>query len=289
MVAIVTADDLARRQRDDGSFGADGRAEARVVSTLLAARSLVEADLGDHPSVDPALDFLTRTAINGGCSIDGRRDGVLSCYTGMLARLMVGAGRVDAAAPLLDWIVAYQPVAFGDTTYHRRSGPIWGDYLRHRYGGCMADTTCLLGLVPAMSALADGRDAGIGLAVDAQLDAMSALLTDRRLMHGRSGTVIALSGRTKRDPSGIRWLLPAFPRDYVIDLIELVDLAARLGVPRGAMTEALELIESWKLPDGQWPLPATRRVVDAYRPELANRRRPSVITTRRVQRLGLGF
>ncbi len=98
-----------------------------------------------------------------------------------------------------------------------------------------------------------------------------------------------MSGRTTRDPSGTRWLLPAFPRDYVVDLIELVDLEARLGVPREAMNEAVELIESWKLPDGQWPLLATRRVVDAYRPELVNRRRPSVITTRRVKRLGLGF
>lgn len=55
------------------------------------------------------------------------------------------------------------------------------------------------------------------------------------------------------------------------------------------MNEALELIESWKLPDGQWPLLATRPFVDAYRPELVNRRKPSVITTRRVKRLGLGF
>jgi hypothetical protein len=286
-MAIVTADELAKRQHPDGSFGSQPTAEARIVSTIFAARSLHEAGLSDHPSLAPALDFLTRTAIRAGCTIDGRPDGVLCCYTGMLARLLIGTGRHDAAEPLLNWIITYQPVAFGGTTYHQPSGPPWGDYLRHRYGGCMSDTTCLLGLAPTIGALVDAHDAGLGLPASAHLDAMRKLLTDRQLVHGRNGSVIPLSGRTKADPDGARWLLPAFPRDYVIDLIELVELAQRLKVPIHAMTHATELIKSWRLPDGGWPLLGTRRIVDAYRPEPVNRRRPSHITTARVLRLHL--
>lgn len=286
-MTIVTADDLAGRQHADGSFGSQQSGEGRIVSTVFAARSLHEAGLSGHPSLAPALDFLARTAIRGGCTIDGRRDGVLCCYTGMLARLFIGTGHVDAAGPLLDWIITYQPVAFGGTTYHQPSAAPWGDYLRHRYGGCMADTTCLLGLVPTIGALADARDAGLDLPASAHLDAMRQLLTERTLFRGRNGTVIPLSGRTNADPDGTRWLLPAFPRDYIIDLIELVELAQRLGVPHHAMTEAVELITSWRLSDGEWPLLGTRRIVDAYRPEPVNRRRPSRITTSRVHRLGL--
>lgn len=284
-MAIVTADALVSRQHPDGSFGGQHSAESRIVSTIFAARSLHEAGLNDHPSLAPALDFLARTAIHGGCTIDGRRDGVLCCYTGMLARLLIGLGRNETAAPLLDWSITYQPVTFGATTYHQPSAPAWGSYLRDRHGGCMADTTCLLGLVPTISALIDARDAGIDLPANAHLEAMQQLLYDRRLLYGRAGTVIPLSGRTKADPTGTRWLLPAFPRDYVIDLIDLVELAQRLHVPREAMTDALELIESWQLPDGGWPLLGIRRIADAYRPEPVNRHQSSPITTRRILRL----
>ena len=244
----------------------------------------------DHPGLPRALDYLVRTAVvDGGGSIDGSRDSVLSCYTGMLARLLVRAGRLDEAEPLLQWILRYQPVAFGGTAYHEPVGPIWGEYLRRRFGGCMADTTCLLGLLPTVSALVAARDAGMVLAADAHLGAMRQLLVDRRVMFGRSGAIMPLAGSTKADPTGTRWLVPAFPLDYVIDLIELVHLATRLGVPHGAMTEAIDLIGSWRLPGGGWPLLGTRRLTDAYRPETVNRRRPSEITTRRVAALGLTF
>ncbi len=286
-MSVVTSEELRQRQNPDGSFGQQATPTGRVVTTIFAARSLQEAGLVDHPSLGPALDFLARTATCGGCTITGQRDGVLSCYTGMLARLMVRSRRLDDAVPLLEWIVTYQPVVYGDTTYHQPTGPIWGEYLRHRYGGCMAATTCLLGLVPACGALLDARDAGIDVPVDAHLDAMRRLLIDRRLMHRTDGTIIALSGHTKADPHGTRWMLPAFPRDYLIDLIELVDLAQRLHVPDSAMTEAVDLIASWQLPDGSWPTLASRRVADAYRPDPVNRHRASAITTARVHSLGL--
>lgn len=244
----------------------------------------------DHPALGRALDFLAGAAVvDGGGSIDGRRESVLSCYTGMLARLFVGAGRLDEAEPLLRWIVRYQPVAFGGTAYHEPVGPMWGEYLRHRFGGCMADTTCVLGLVPTISALVVARESGMDVEAEAHLGAMRQLLIDRRVMFGRSGAIMALAGRTRADPTGTRWLVPAFPLDYVVDLIELVDLATRLGVPDASMTEAIELIESWRLPDGGWPLLGRRRLADAYRPEPVDRRRPSVITTRRVAGLGLGI
>lgn len=289
-VTVLSAGELSARQHGDGSFGRQARPEARIVSTIFAARSLQEGGIHEDPGLSRALDFLARTGVvDGGGSIDGRRDAVLSCYTGMLARLLVRAGRLGEAEPLLQWILRYQPVTFGGTTYHKPAGPMWGDYLRRRYGGCMAGTTCVLGLLPTVSALVAARDAGMLLAAEPHLEAMRRLLIDRRVMFGRSGSVMPLAGSTKADPAGTRWLVPAFPLDYVCDLIELVQLARQLGVPQEAMTEAVDLIGSWRLPGGGWPLLGTRRLADVYRPEPVNRQRASEITTRRVAALELAF
>ncbi|HML50524.1 MAG TPA: hypothetical protein PKD84_03815 [Propionicimonas sp.] len=283
----MTVAALVAGQRADGSFGRQANEGGRIVTTIFAARSLQEAGLHEEPALARALDFLAGTAVvDGGGSIYGTRDSVVPCYTGMLARLLVRAGRVQDAAPLLAWIIRHQPVAFGDVVYHKPQGPLWGEYLRHRYGGCMATTTCLLGLVPAISAIVSAKEAGLGVEAEPHLEAMRNLLIDRRVMFGRSGTVIPLAGRTKADPSGTRWLLPAFPLDYVIDLIELVQLAIDLGVPANAMSEAIELIASWRLPDGGWPMLGIRRLTDAYRPESMSRSRSSTIITKRVAALG---
>jgi len=156
---------LATGQREDGSWGKQATAPGRIVPTIFAARSLQEAGLDDEPCLSRALDFLSRNAVvDGGGSIYGTRDSVVPCYTGMMARLLVRAGRAEAAMPLLQWIVRYQPVVYGGVVYHEPAGPLWGEYLRKRYGGCMAATTCLLGLVPAVSALTAARRAGLRVA-----------------------------------------------------------------------------------------------------------------------------
>ncbi len=279
---------LTTSQRSDGSWGRSAVPTARIARTIFAARSLQESEvLGGEPSLGRALDFLTGTAVvDGGGSVFGTRESVLSCYTGMLALLFLRAGRSEAAVPLLEWIQRYQPVRFGDRTYYRPRAE-WGDYLRHRYGGCMAATTCLLGLVPTMTALAEGRRAGLASESGQQVDAFRALLEERRLMFGRGVEVIPLSGRTKKDPSGTRWLLPAFPLNYVFDLIALVEAGRCLGVPWAAMSEATGLIWSWQLADGGWPMLGTRRIEPVYRPEPVGRSRQSHLITRRVQALGL--
>lgn len=226
-----------------------------------------EAGRDDEPHLSLALDFLSRNAVvDGGGSIFGTRDSVVPCYTGMMARLLVRAGRMDAALPLLQWIVRYQPVVYGAVVYHEPAGPLWGEYLRKRYGGCMGATTCLLGLVPAVSALTAARRAGLTVAADAHVTAMRNLLIDRRVMFSRSGAIMLLAGRTKTDPEGTRWVFPAFPLDYVIDLVELVQLAIDVDVPANAMAEAVDLIWSWRLTDGGWPMLGSRRVSLAYRP-----------------------
>lgn len=286
--AAASLEALIAAQRPDGTWGRSPVAAARIVPTIFAARSLQESEVfAGVPSLARALDFLTEVAVvDGGGSIGGTRDSVLSCYSGMLAQLFLRSGRVEVARPLVEWIQRYQPVAFGDRTYHRPSAE-WGEYLHHRYGGCMFATTCILGLVPTMMALAVARQAGLATDGTPQEFAFRDLLIERRLIFGRTGEVMPLAGRTKADPSGTRWLLPAFPLDYVIDLVSLVQVAREVGVPWDAMTEATNLISLWRLPGGGWPMLGKRRLGYAYRPEAVSRARPSKLITRRVQALRL--
>ncbi len=293
--AAGTVDGLVSRQHPDGSWGSQANPARRIVSTIFAARSLLEGGARDEPALGRSLEFLAGAAVvpgagsidGSGGSIDGTRAGVLSCYTGMLARLFIEVGRTEAADPLVRWIVRHQPIAFGGVSYLQPApGPLWDERLRRRYGGCMAQTTCLLGAVPTMSALVAARRAGMQVEVRRQLDATRRLLIDRRVMFGRTGSVMPLAGRTAKDPEGVRWLLPAFPLNYVIDLIELVQLAVDVDVPAEAMSEALDLIRSWRLPDGGWPMLGRRELADVYRPEPVDRRRRSEVITRRVKALG---
>lgn len=281
---------IVRVTAPDGSWGRSAEPSARIVPTVFAARSLQEGAVPvGAESLQRALSFLADVAVvDGGGSIAGTRNSVLSCYTGMLALLFIRGGRPEDGRPLLEWIIQYQPIAFGGRrSYHRPAGPAWGDYLRQRYGGCMAETTCLLGLVPTMLALTAARRVGLGIDSERHEAAFRDLLIDRRVMFGRSGQIMPLAGRTKADPAGVRWLLPAFPLDYVIDLVSLVHVAREVGVGWSAMTEATDLITSWRLPDGGWPMLGKRRIEYAYRPEPVDRRRRSDLITNRIAALRL--
>lgn len=283
----VSLEQVLAAQRPDGTWGRSEALTARIVPTIFAARSLQEsAAPGGDPALDRALDVLAdRAVVQGGAAIRGTRDSVLSCYTGMLALLLLRSGRVGQATPMIEWILRFQPITFGDRTYHRPKAH-WDDYLAHRYGGCMARTTCVLGLIPTIYALAEARRT---LAVDtsAQERAFGDLLTERRLMFGRGGKIMPLAGRTKADAQGTRWLAPAFPLDYVVDLVALAHVAREVGLPWDAMPEAAELIQSWELQNGGWPMLSARRIEHAYRPDPVARDRRSDIITRRVEALGL--
>lgn len=284
---LASLEHVLAAQRPDGSWGRSEVLAARIVPTIFAARSLQESVAPRRgPALDRALDLLAAVAVvEGGGAIRGTRDSVFSCYTGMLALLFLRAGRGHQATPLIEWILRYQAVTFGDRIFHRPQAH-WDDYLAHRYGGCMANSTCLLGLIPTIQALVEARRS---LAVDttAQEAAFKDLLTERRLMFGRGGGIMPLAGRTKADPHGTRWLAPAFPLTYIVDVVALAHVAREVGLPWEAMPEAANLIRSWELPAGGWPMLSARRIDYAYRPDPVARGRRSEIITRRVEALEL--
>lgn len=272
---------LTGQQHPDGSWGDQRSEHARIVSTLMCVASIVEVGYDDRvPAVRRALDFLARRASVGGCSIDGRRDGVLVCYTGILASVLIDAGRPEVARPLLAWLADYERVAYGDRVYYEAPKQ-WGSYLRTRYGGCLARTSCLIGVFRAGQALAAATKAGLDVPQDLHR-AVCTLLDDRHLCFNRADALIGLGGRTKADPDGTSWARTAFPRSYLMDLVDVIRLAVDLGVPSRAQAPARALLGSWRLPTGEWPLDGRRHLKYAYRPSPVRRNEPSPWATLRV-------
>lgn len=275
---------LAGRQREDGSFGSRAEPPARILTTLMAVRSLTDAGLTDRAEMMAAgLDFLAEHAVvSGGGAIRGRRDSVLPCYTGVLAEVFLRGGRPDRAEPLLTWISAHQQIRSGGLDHAPGAQP-WADYLRTRYGGCLASTSCLIGAVAGVGALVAGRRSGVPIPrrALALIDGMRRVLAERTVCHAHDGTVLPLAGRTTADPDGTRWTAPAFPRNYLPDLLDLLHLAVRLEVPADRLAPAWATLRRWQLPDGRWVMGGKRMLTVAFRPEPRNVRRPSAWITLR--------
>ncbi|MEV0902758.1 hypothetical protein [Actinoplanes sp. NPDC049802] len=282
--------DVLAKQAADGSWGDAPQACRRILPTFWTAKTFSELGMtADHSGLGRALEFLDAHTVveDGGVSINGRPDGVLSCYTGIMADMMLRAGRPDAAAGPLSWIATYQHVRYGGRDYLGVTRPVWGRYLATRYGGCLAGTTCLLGVVKCGLALVRARDAGLGTPEGQRvLDAIRDLLADREVFRRRDGDVIPLGAApTAHGPAAERWLAPAFPLTYQTDLLEMAQLAVDVDVPAERMTAALTRIAAWRLPDGTWPMLRSCPAPTCYRPERPARRTGSRWITLRVLRL----
>jgi hypothetical protein len=80
-----------------------------VAGVEVPTRPRIFAEVGvriDHAALARAPDFLEAHAIvDGGMSLDGRRDGLLACRTGIVAGTLLRAGRADSPAGPLHWII----------------------------------------------------------------------------------------------------------------------------------------------------------------------------------------
>lgn len=265
--------DAFSRQRVDGSRGAADDRRRRVLPTLWMVKALGDLGVGArHIGWRKAVDFLssvthTRTGV---FSLSGGPDRVLSCYVGIAAVTYLRAGLRDLAEPQIAWIAAHQDVRRKGVQCRPGTVEPFSRHLQTRYGGCMADTTCLIGLVKAGQALelwvrgaADTPDVVEARGV---LEAIREAFLSRRLLYRGDGSVMGL-GTPAGDPA--QWLLPTFPLDWRTDLIEVLDPVARCGAPDLRMQPALDRMAGLRLPDGTWPL--RRAFWPADLPALARR------------------
>jgi len=265
-------------QRPDGSWGDHERAANRLLPTLWMVKTLGELGLDkNHRGWNRAVAFLVEQGHidDGVFSIRSSRDGVLSCYVGLAALIYLRGGLSDLAHPQLDWIRRYQEIKAGGRD--RRDGPVdeWGPHLRTKYGGCMAKTTCLVGLLRAGRALAlSGNDWAQPLVA-----AIREAYVERRAMYASDERIVPLAVSSKKSDS---WLKPTFPTDWRIDLIEVIGFLTETGPADPRMQDAFDKIAEFQLPDGTWPLRRSYRPAFLPGVERPSTHRPSPMITMRV-------
>lgn len=270
-------------QRDDGSWGAAEGAGRRVLDTLRTAKALAELGYSDDPRWAAAASFLSRSAQtdDGVFSLDCRRSGVLSCYVGLAGHLYLTHGDASHAQTQLDWIVRYQDVRSGGLSRRDEPVPVFSPDLARRYGGCLASTTCLVGLVKCGLALLAARQAGVlDETGSTLLGQIAEVLLERELFKSSSGAALPLGTPTRRPDE---WLLPTYPMDWRTDLIEVVHLVAHSRGADPRMQAALDVLAAQQRPDGSWPLQRTFRPEHLPLLERRSRARGSVLISRRVR------
>lgn len=283
--------EVLHRQHDDGSWGPADDPGRRVLPTLWTAATLGELGAATDPAWHAAVDFLSLHAAtdDGVFSRDGRTSGVLACYVAIAASTYLRGGRRDLAAPQVEWILRYQDVRTAGCS--RRGGvAVYRPGLATRYGGCLAATSCLVGVVKAGRALelwrraapggtASSGTARSGTAVEELLAHIRESLLERRLMFASSGSVLPLGTPPAR---AREWLAPSFPLDWRTDLVEVTDLVARTGPPDERMQPALDHLAAVQLTGGAWPLLRGFWPLGFPAVEPRSVRSPSRLATRRV-------
>ena len=254
------------KQHSDGSWGSHERAGNRLLPTLWMVKALGELGLDrSHPGWNGGVRFITDIAATDGgvFSISGKRDGVLSCYVGIAALVYLHGGYPDLARAQLEWILRHQDLRVGGEEVRSVPAEQWGSYLATKYGGCMGETTCLVGLLRTGRALAAWGHSD----ADDMVEGIRQVFLSRRLFRTSGGSVVPLAVSPSKAAD---WLVPTYPLDWRVDLIELVEFVARTGSPDERIQDAIDVIADFRLADGTWPL------LRSYRPdELVGFSRPS--------------
>lgn len=268
-------------QNDDGSWGDHGEPRGRILASLWMTKTLAELGYASDPAVDAAGQFLTSAASSerGVFSIDGQRSGVLSCYVGIAAGLYAAAGLDEQANAQVEWILRYQDVKCGGVSRRENEVGIWSDALTWRYGGCLASTSCLIGLVKTGIGLLAWRERSGSADADALLGQMAEALLEREVFKSTSGTTLPLGTPPRRAND---WLLPTFPLDWRVDLIEALHLVAHVLGNDSRMEAAVAIVGEQQLTDGAWPLRRTFRPDHLPLLERRSQTAGSTVITRRV-------
>ncbi len=265
-------------QRADGSWGSHNRELNRLLPTLWMVKTL--QDLGLSRNCDQSrrgIEFLAAVGHTdeGAFSISGSRDGVLSCYVGIAALVYLEGGFAEHAHSQLQWILRHQEIRVAGADRRPTPAAEWGGYLKTKYGGCLAETTCLVGLLRTSRALAAaGHADGEPLIAETRR-----AFLERRLIYTSGGEVVPLAVNPAKAET---WLAPTFPLDWRVDLIEVIDFVGRTGPPDDRIQPAVDRLVEFQREDGTWPL------LRAYPPaglpglERPSTRRPSAMATMRA-------
>jgi hypothetical protein len=200
---------------------------------------------GSDPRIRKACEFIldsSQDSESGGFSYrrsGGRAygDGVLPCLTGNMAWSLIRFGYLEdpRVQKGIDWITRYQRFDDGTGT------PSGWPYDRHE--NCWGRHTCHYGVVKALKALAEIPAPKRSKAVKATIESGAEYLLKHRIY------------KSSHDPQKVAmpgWLNLSFPRMWATDILESLNILARLGYRDERMREAIDAVLEKQDAYGRW-------------------------------------
>ena len=214
--------------------------------TLLAQMG---ADISE-PGVKAAVEYILKNSMSptGWFSYNGTPSGFIHCHAGYLGEAMINLGfnddpRVMSAIDLQARLVTGEGIApMGSEDpirfYHYTSGP----------GFVCGKLPCAWGAVKTMKAIASVPD-------QRRTQTMrTAIERGKELFFNADLTVCKFSNLKNGKPSG-NWFKFGFPLFYVGDVLEVLDVMARLGEGQNPRLEkAWNLVLDKQDAEGRWPM-----------------------------------
>ncbi len=199
-------------------------------------RAACEFILTHSQDVESGGFSVHRDATHGG----GRHREVIPCLTGNMVWSLIRLGflndqRVQRG---IDWITTYQRFDDGEGDVptgwpYDKAEPCWGKH------------TCHMGAVKALKALADIPDDQRSKAVSDTIDeGVEYLLKHHLFKRSHDLTKVSKPG----------WKRFGFPLMYQTDVLEILDILARLGCTDDRVHEAIDLVCSKQTDEGRWLL-----------------------------------
>ncbi len=142
--AYLNASDLYKSLLTDFDFS--------VLNLLWRLTQLSEIPFSGFNSkvIEWTNKFVENTYTGDGFSLNGKNDYLLACYNGMITSILIKLNYSDTEkiSNGINWIIKYQNVKRGEKCDWEGSG-------LKKYGGCMKNTPCYIGLIKSMIALSD--------------------------------------------------------------------------------------------------------------------------------------
>lgn len=246
---------ILSEQNEDGSWGEPDRFyrdkyKGTVWNLLLLAELCADPE---NKKIKKAAEFVLSNSFNpesGGFSYDasaksggGLFSGVIPCLTGnmVFALLRLGFSNDERLKKAIEWIVSNQRT--DDQSDIKPTGKVY-----ERYDMCWGRHSCHMGVAKAFKALAEIKPEYRTPAVSAKLNELSEyFLAHHIFKKSHQLEQIAKPG----------WLKFGFPLMYQTDVLELLDIFARLKIHDARLAEAIQVVVENKTAEGIWKLKNT--------------------------------
>lgn len=208
---------------------------------------------GNDPRIKRACEYIfhySQDKESGGFSYDysvtadrGSHSGVVPCLTGNMVWSLIRLGYLADARlrRAIDYIATYQ--RYDDGEHANLAG-----WPYDRFKMCFGKHTCHMGAGKALKALAEippaERSAGVGRSIE---QGVEYFLKHHIYKKSHNLTKVARPG----------WLKFGFPLMYQDDVLEMLEILAKLYIKDKRLESAIELVESKRNKEGKWILENT--------------------------------